>query len=58
LDDLLSRSFPHPGDSDRVRAMFEASLSDNALDLNTRREGGRLLYSFPQAIFVSAKPSR
>jgi ubiquinone/menaquinone biosynthesis C-methylase UbiE len=57
LDDLLSRSFPHPGDSGRIRAMFEASLADNALDLNTRREGDRILYSFPQAVFVTARPS-
>ena len=57
LDDLLSRSFPNPGDSERIRQIFEASLSNNALDLNTRRENGRIVYSFPQAIFVSTKAS-
>jgi len=56
LEDLLSRSFPDPGDADRVRQMFEASLADNALDLNTRRENGQIFYSFPQAILVSTKP--
>lgn len=55
LEDLLSRSFPNPGDSDRLRQMFEASLADNALDLNTRRENGQIIYSFPQAIMVSTK---
>ena len=55
LDDLLSRSFPHPGDDDRIREMFEASLADNALDLNTRRENSHIIYSFPQAILVSTK---
>jgi ubiquinone/menaquinone biosynthesis C-methylase UbiE len=56
MEDLLSRSFPNPGDGDRVRQMFEASLADNALDLNTRRENGQIVYSFPQAILVSTKP--
>jgi len=55
MEDLLSRSFPNPGGADRVRQMFEASLADNALDLNTRREGGQIVYSFPQAILVSTK---
>jgi ubiquinone/menaquinone biosynthesis C-methylase UbiE len=56
MEDLLSRSFPNPGDADRVRQMFEESLADNALDLNTRRENDRIVYSFPQAILVSTKP--
>jgi hypothetical protein len=55
MEDLLSRSFPEPGDADRVRQMFEFSLADNALDLNTRRENGQIIYSFPQAIMVSTK---
>ena len=55
LDDLLSRSFPNPGDGERLRQMFEDSLADNALDLNTRRENGKIIYSFPQAIMVSTK---
>jgi hypothetical protein len=56
MEDLLSRSFPNPGDADRDRQMFEESLADNALDLNTRRENDRIVYSFPQAIMVSTKP--
>ncbi len=56
MEDLLSRSFPNPGDADRVRQMFEDSLADNALDLNTRRENGQIVFSFPQAILVSTKP--
>ncbi len=55
MEDLLSRSFPEHGDADRVRQMFEASLADNALDLNTRRENGQIIYSFPQAIMVSTR---
>jgi ubiquinone/menaquinone biosynthesis C-methylase UbiE len=55
LEDLLSRSFPDPGDADRIRQMFAASLADNALDLNTHRENGQIIYSFPQEILVSTR---
>jgi len=53
LEDMLRRSFPHPGDADRVRKMFTDSLADNALDLNTRRENGKIYFAFPVAVFIS-----
>jgi ubiquinone/menaquinone biosynthesis C-methylase UbiE len=53
LEDLLARSFPGPGDADRIRKIFEASLQDDPLDMATRRENGRIAYAFPIAI-VSA----
>jgi ubiquinone/menaquinone biosynthesis C-methylase UbiE len=55
LEDLLSRSFPNPGDADRIRKIFEDSLADDALDLATRREKGRIFYSFPVAVLVTRK---
>lgn len=55
LEDLLSRSFPNPGDADRVRKIFEDSLADDALDLATRRENGKIFYSFPVAVLVSTR---
>lgn len=56
LEDLLARSFPKEGDADRVRRVFEASLADDALDLNTRREAGKIYYSFPVSVLVARKP--
>jgi ubiquinone/menaquinone biosynthesis C-methylase UbiE len=53
LEDLLARSFPESGDADRIRQIFEASLQDDALDMCTRRENGKIVYAFPIAI-VSA----
>jgi len=53
LEDLLSRSFPNPGDADRIRKIFADSIPTNALDLNTRREDGKIYYSFPLAVLVS-----
>jgi ubiquinone/menaquinone biosynthesis C-methylase UbiE len=52
LEDLLARSFPNEGDADRLRKIFSDSITDDALDLNTRRENGKIYYSFPVAVLV------
>lgn len=57
LDDLLSRSFPNPGDEARIRQIFAESIPTNALDLNTRLENGKIYYSIPVAVMVSHKSS-
>jgi ubiquinone/menaquinone biosynthesis C-methylase UbiE len=56
LDSLLARSFPHPGDADQIRRIFEASLPDDALDMATRRTDGRIFYEFPIAILAAVLP--
>jgi ubiquinone/menaquinone biosynthesis C-methylase UbiE len=55
LDDLLSRSFPNPGDEQKIRKLFSDSVAGNSLDLNTRRETGKIYYSFPVAVLVATK---
>ena len=55
LEDLMARSFPNEGDSDRIREMFVDSLADDALDLNTRQENGRIYYGMPVAVLVAKK---
>ena len=55
LEDLMSRSFPNQGDADRVRKTYSESISDNALDLNTRRADGTIYYSLPVAVLVAQK---
>jgi len=55
LEDLLSRSFPNQGDADRLRTIFAHSVSDDALDLNTRLADGKIYYSFPVAVLVTRK---
>jgi ubiquinone/menaquinone biosynthesis C-methylase UbiE len=52
LENLLARSFPNEGDADRLRKIFSDSITDDALDLNTRRENGKIYYSFPVAVLV------
>jgi SAM-dependent methyltransferase len=55
LEDLLSRSFPNPGDAGRIRKLFEDSLEDDALDLATRCDHGKIFYGFPVAALVSVR---
>ncbi|HEV7550187.1 MAG TPA: methyltransferase domain-containing protein [Candidatus Angelobacter sp.] len=55
IEDLLSRSFPNEGDADRLREVFAESITDDALDLNTRLENGKIYYSFPVAVLVARK---
>jgi ubiquinone/menaquinone biosynthesis C-methylase UbiE len=56
LEDMLRRSFPNPGDADRVRKMFTDSLADNALDLNTRERDGKIYFAFPVAVLAAPRP--
>jgi len=53
LEDLLRRSFPNEGDVERIRGIFEESLTDDALDMATRRKDGKIYYAFPVAILVA-----
>lgn len=55
LEDLLSRSFPNPGDDEQIRKIFTDSIAGNTLDLNTRIENGRIYYSFPVVVLVAKK---
>jgi 2-polyprenyl-3-methyl-5-hydroxy-6-metoxy-1,4-benzoquinol methylase len=55
LEDLMSRSFPKDGDADRLCKIYEESISDDALDLNTRLVDGKVFYSLPVAVLVAGK---
>jgi ubiquinone/menaquinone biosynthesis C-methylase UbiE len=50
LESLLSRSYPREGDEARLRALFEQALIEDTLDIQPRREGEKLLFSFPVAV--------
>jgi ubiquinone/menaquinone biosynthesis C-methylase UbiE len=53
MEGLIKRSFPNPGDDDRIREMFEASLTDDRLGIQARREDGRIHYGYPVAVLVA-----
>ncbi len=56
LEDLLGRSFPREGDADRIRKIFADSIATDALDMQTTRAGGKILYAWQVAILVAAVP--
>ena len=58
LESLLGRSFPLPGDADKIREIFAASLADDRLGIPTSREGERIRYAYPVAVLVADKPAR
>src|SRR6058998_2125110 len=53
LEALIARSFPNPGDDDKIHALFRASLADDTLGIQTRLENGRIRYGFPVAVLVA-----
>ena len=55
LEGLLSRSFPNTGDRERLREIFTSSLTDDALDMETRREGDRIRFGYPVAVLAARR---
>jgi SAM-dependent methyltransferase len=53
LEALLGRSFPLPGDADKIREIFAASLGDDRLGIPMAREDSRIRYAYPVAILVA-----
>jgi ubiquinone/menaquinone biosynthesis C-methylase UbiE len=50
LDGFLARSYPREGDEARIRALFEQALTEDGLDVEPRREEGKIFFSIPAAI--------
>lgn len=55
LEGLLKRSFPRPGDDDRIRAMFRDALADDFLGIEPRRDGDLIRYGYPVVILVAGR---
>jgi ubiquinone/menaquinone biosynthesis C-methylase UbiE len=53
LDALLARSFPAPGGEEEVRCRFHASLDDDHLGVDARRDGERITYRHPIAVLAA-----
>jgi SAM-dependent methyltransferase len=56
VKNLLARSFPNPGDEQKIIDLFAASIEDDRLGIPVHREGDRLLYAYPVAILSAEKP--
>lgn len=53
---LLARSFPKPGDAERITALFAAQVEQDNLGIEVRRDGATLRYAYPVAILASTRP--
>lgn len=56
LENLLGRSFPNPGDDDRIREIFRASARDDRLGIPIRLDGTHIHYAYPVAVLVASRP--
>ncbi|HEX4985728.1 MAG TPA: methyltransferase domain-containing protein [Burkholderiales bacterium] len=56
LENLLGRSFPNPGDDDRIREIFRASARDDRLGIPIRLDGARVNYAYPVAVLSATRP--
>jgi ubiquinone/menaquinone biosynthesis C-methylase UbiE len=59
LEDLLAGSFPNPGDTDRIRALFDADIRSggDTLGVTARREEGAIRITYPVVILTWRKPA-
>ena len=57
LESLLGRSFPLPGDADKIREIFRSSLADDRLGIPMFQDGDSIRYAYPVAILVADKPT-
>jgi ubiquinone/menaquinone biosynthesis C-methylase UbiE len=55
LENLLGRSFPNPGDDDKVRGIFRASAEDDRLGIWVRLEGAQVHYAYPVAVLAATR---
>jgi len=55
VDGLLDRSFPVPGTEPTILRMFEESVADDAMGLQTRREKGRLRFTYSNVVLSARR---
>jgi SAM-dependent methyltransferase len=56
LEELLSRSFPNPGDADRIRQIFAEDIGVDRLGVAAHRIDGAIHFSFPIVVIACQKP--
>jgi SAM-dependent methyltransferase len=53
VQNLLARSFPLPGDAERITALFAAQTERDSMGIDVRREGEALRYAYRAAILAA-----
>jgi ubiquinone/menaquinone biosynthesis C-methylase UbiE len=56
LESLLGRSFPNPGDDEKIREIFNTSIRDDRLGIPIRIEGTQVHYAYPVAVLAATRP--
>lgn len=56
LENLLARSFPLPGDADKIRDIFRDSAASDRLGIPIHLEAQRVHYAYPVAILCATVP--
>jgi ubiquinone/menaquinone biosynthesis C-methylase UbiE len=54
MEQVLQRSFPNPGDADRIRKMFVDDLDVNRLGVGAARRGESIHYAYPIVVLVGS----
>lgn len=55
VTNLLARSFPNPGDDEKIIELFTRSIADDRLGIPVRRAGAEIQYAYPVAILAATK---
>ena len=55
VTNLLARSFPNPGDDEKIAALFRASLADDRLGIPLQTADEEIEYAYPVAILAATK---
>jgi SAM-dependent methyltransferase len=55
VEDLLKRSFPVEGSEATIRQLFSDSIATDAMGLTTRREDGRVRFTYRNVVLAAAR---
>jgi hypothetical protein len=55
LEELLARSFPNPGDADRIRQTFADDIGVDRLGVGAHRRDGAIHFAFPIVVIAGRK---
>jgi ubiquinone/menaquinone biosynthesis C-methylase UbiE len=58
LEELLARSFPNPGDAERIRQTFADDIGVDRLGVGAHRQNGGIHFAFPIAVLAGQTPPR
>ena len=56
MEGLISRSFPRPGDDEKLRRIFRDSLANDDLGMGARRAGDTIVFGYPVAVLAARRP--